>query len=113
MSNPFKSPDKIPSNRSNIILKVIKLLTSRIQKLTGIKNPKNCLLSAYLSNNLKIERYYNECAKFKNEACRTFRLKANFDLVIKGLGFIKTTNDTEIKIYLLDKVKIDIRESLI
>ena len=40
-------------------------------------------------------------------------LKANFDLVIKGLGFIKTTNDTEIKIYISDKVKIDIRESLI
>ncbi len=96
-----------------IVLQIKTNQTLIIGDLFRLDVKKGTNLIFYLSNALKIERYYNEITKFQNESCRAFVLKANFDLVIKGLGFIKTTNDTEIKIYISDKVKIDIRESLI
>lgn len=69
-------------------------------------------LTFYMSNLLKIER------KFKNLNNSVLkehivRVKDHQDIVILGLGFIKTTHADTFKIYLLDGVDIYTRTSLI
>jgi len=67
----------------------------------------------YISNNLKLERVYKKTDKLKEKKQYNINLKANHDLVIKGLGFIKTTKDTNITLYLDENIKFINRQSLI
>ncbi len=96
-----------------IVLQIKENQTLIVGNLFRLDVQKGTNLIFYLSNDLKIERYYKDTSKLKNKPVQTVKIKANFDMVIKGLGFIKTTNDTEIKVYITDKVKIETRESLI
>lgn len=68
-------------------------------------------LTLYFSNQLKIERKYNDNKKLKIE--KIIRVKKNQDIVISGLGFIKATNDEVIKIYSENDYLIYTRDSLI
>ena len=67
----------------------------------------------YISNNLKIDRFYKENNKLNNLKKQTITIKKNHDLVIKGLGFIKVTTDTTLTLYLDEKIKFIIRQSII
>jgi len=66
----------------------------------------------YMSNNLKIDRKYKELNK-DNLYEYTIRISENNDIVILGLGFIKTTNSETIKIYSKYNLEIYARKSLI
>ena len=66
----------------------------------------------YISNNLKIDRKYKELNK-ENLKEYTLRISEFNDIVILGLGFIKTTNAETIKIYSKYDLEIYTRKSLI
>ena len=66
----------------------------------------------YMSNNLKIDRKYKELNK-DNLYEYIIRINENNDIVILGLGFIKTTNSETIKIYSKYNLEIYARKSLI
>lgn len=66
----------------------------------------------YMSNNLNIDRKYKELNK-DNLKEYTLRINENNDIVILGLGFIKTTNPETIKIYSKYDLEIYTRKSLI
>ena len=65
-----------------------------------------------MSNNLNIDRKYKELNK-DNLKEYTLRINENNDIVILGLGFIKTTNPETIKIYSKYDLEIYTRKSLI
>ena len=66
----------------------------------------------YMSNLLKIDRKFKDIKK-QNLKEHIIRVKEHQDIVILGLGFIKTTNQDTLKVYLLDGVDIYTRTSLI
>ena len=66
----------------------------------------------YMSNNLKIDRKYKELNKDDLKEY-TLRINENNDIVVLGLGFIKTTNSETIKIYSKYNLEIYTRKSLI
>lgn len=68
-------------------------------------------LTLYFSNNLKIERKYNDNKKILNE--KVIRVKKNEDIVISGIGFIKVTKNETIKISTKNDYLIYTRRSLI
>ena len=68
-------------------------------------------LTLYFSNNLKIERKYNDNKKILNE--KVIRVKKNEDIVISGVGFIKVTKNETIKISTKNDYLIYTRRSLI
>lgn len=74
-----------------------------------IKNNTNIIL--YMSNNLNIKRIYKEKPCEMNKVNLT--IKANSDLVIKGLGFITFKQATEITLWLIDDVNYLIRDHII
>jgi len=74
---------------------------------------KGTNLIFYISNDLKLERFYKPTNKLENLKCHKLDLKENEDIVIKGLGFIKTTKQTNIKLYIKENVKVSVRKSLI
>jgi len=73
---------------------------------------ENIDLTLFFSNSLNIKRYYkdNDLLKGLNE--NIINVNKN-DVVIKGLGFIKTNKKGIIKIYTLDNVEVFTRDSLI
>ena len=74
---------------------------------------ENSNLVFYMSNDLKIERFYKETSKLSNLKKYNLSIESGNDLVIKGLGFIKFTKDSLVTLYLDEKVKYTIRKSLI
>ena len=66
----------------------------------------------YMSNLLKIDRKFKDIKK-QNLKEHIIRVKEHQDIVILGLGFIKKTNQDNLKVYLLDGVDIYTRTSLI
>ena len=76
-----------------------------------IKNKTNLVF--YMSNDLKIERFYKETTKLKELNTYKIKIKENSDLVIKGLGFIKFSSDSAITLYLKEGVKYSVRKALI
>lgn len=66
----------------------------------------------YMSNNLKIDRKYKELNKDDLKEY-TLRINENNDIVVLGLGFIKTTNSETIKIHSKYNLEIYTRKSLI
>ena len=67
-------------------------------------------LTFYVSNNLKIERYYKKI----NTNLKKHVIEVNHnDIVVKGLCFIKTNKKSTLNVYTLDKVSVFIRRSII
>ena len=67
----------------------------------------------YISNDLKIERIYKKTNKLSNLKKYNLNIKGGSDLIIKGLGFIKITTDSNIQLYLNENIKYKVRQSLI
>lgn len=81
-----------------------------IDNLVKIETENNNL-TFFISNQLKIDRFYkNKKVDLKENI---IRVKDNQDIVISGLGFIKTTNSGLFKVYTLDGVDVYARDSLI
>lgn len=67
-------------------------------------------LTFYVSNNLKIERYYKKI----NTNLEKHVIEVNHnDIVVKGLCFIKTNKKSTLNVYTLDKVSVFTRRSII
>ena len=67
-------------------------------------------LTFYVSNNLKIERYYKKI----NTNLKKNVIEVNHnDIVVKGLCFIKTNKKSILNVYTLDKVSVFTRRSII
>ena len=66
----------------------------------------------YMSNNLKIERFYKENNKMKDLKKHHFDNINDEDIIIKGLGFIKTKNISSLDIYIKENIKITRRQSI-
>ena len=64
----------------------------------------------YASNNLKIDRFYKEINKLDGKTLNLNVIKGE-DIVIEGLGFIKVTTNTSVKITCLNNVNIYLRKS--
>lgn len=86
------------------------IIIDEIAKI-DIKEKTNLIF--YISNNLKIDRFYKENSKLSELKKQTINIKKNHDLVIKGLGFIKATADTKLTLYIDEKIKFIIRQSII
>ncbi|MCI9110530.1 MAG: GTPase RsgA [Bacilli bacterium] len=74
---------------------------------------KGTNLIFYISNDLKLERLYKETARLRELFMTEFDVKAGSDIVIKGLGFIKSTSDCNVKIYIDKNVNVSVRTSII
>ncbi|MBQ9011905.1 MAG: 50S ribosome-binding GTPase [Bacilli bacterium] len=70
-------------------------------------------LTFYMSNNLEINRIYKETKELENLNKYQIDIDKDTDIVIKGLGFIKATQDCKAILYLDEKVKFIVRRSLI
>ena len=67
-------------------------------------------LTFYISNNLKIERYYKKInTKLKKHVVKV----DHNDIIVKGLCFIKTNKKSVLNVYTLDKVSVFTRDSMI
>ncbi len=80
-----------------------------IDNLFRIDAKKGTNLIFYISNDLKLERIYKPTNKLENLKCHNLNVPENGDIVIKGLGFIKSTNNTKIKLYIDKNVKVSVR----
>ena len=69
-------------------------------------------LTLFISNNLKIDRYYKDSNKLLDLKKHIIKVNNN-DIVINGLGFIKTNKKSIINVYTLENVEVFTRESLI
>ncbi len=67
-------------------------------------------LTFYISNNLKIERFYK---KIQTDLKKHIVNVDNNDVVIKGLCFIKTNKKSVLNIYTLNEVSVYTRDSII
>ena len=66
----------------------------------------------YMSNNLKLTRYYKNNDKLTNLKKIHFDNLDSEDIVIKGLGFVKVKNISSLDIYINENIKIDKRPSI-
>lgn len=80
-----------------------------IDDLVRLDVEKGTNLIFYISNDLKLNRFYKPTEKLTNLKYHNLNIKENQDIVIKGLGFIKSTNNTKIKLYINENVKISVR----
>ena len=96
-----------------IVIQIKVNQTILIDNLVRLDVQKGSSLIFYLSNDLKIERYYKNIDKLATLENQNIIVPNNSDIVIKGMGFIKVTKQTPIKIYLPHDVKFSIRSSII
>ena len=88
-------------NESTIVVEdIFKLLLS------------NNNITIFMSNALKIERYYKD-KDILNLEEKEILVKKGEDLVISGLGFVKFTKDEKVKVGLIKGVNIYTRKSLV
>jgi len=73
---------------------------------------ENIDLTLFFSNLLNIKRYYKDNDILKDYKKNVVNVDKN-DIVIKGMGFIKTNKKGIINIYTLDNVSVYTRDSLI
>ncbi len=69
-------------------------------------------ITLYMSNDLKLERFYKDKVK-EDFVYYDIDIKSGYDLVIKGLGFIKFMKSGHIKLGLLKDVSFEVRISII
>lgn len=74
---------------------------------------KGTNLIFYISNDLKIERYFKPTDKLNNLKSHNLDIPENSDLVIKGLGFIKVTKELKGTLYINGQIRYSIRKSII
>lgn len=67
----------------------------------------------YFSNELKIERLFKEPKDISNYYAKELIVEKNKDIVFKGIGFIKVTENIKIKLWIKDNIKYYIRDSYI
>lgn len=72
---------------------------------------ENVNIICFISNDLSVRRAYKIKESFLKKY--SLRIKANQDLVIKGLGFITFKKDCVIDLWLLDNIDYLIRDSII
>lgn len=97
-------PVTIQVKRSQIII---------IDNIVRIDVKEKTNLIFYMSNDLKMKRYYNNTKKLINLNKNEIEIPKDTDIVIKGLGFIKNTNDCNIILYLNKSTKFTLRQSII
>ncbi len=96
-----------------IVIQVKTDQTIIVDNLFRIDVTKGTNLIFYISSSLKIDRYYKKIDKLLNLECHNLNVKAGSDIVVKGLGFIKSTEDCKIELYIRKSVKISVRPSII
>jgi len=111
-------PNRIMDKNSNAFIYEGDTIT---YQLTGLSpqtvytfriEAENVDLTLFFSNLLNIKRYYKKNDILKKYKKRTINVNKN-DVVLKGLGFIKTNKKYIINIYTLDEVEVFVRDSLI
>ena len=95
-----------------IVIQVKCPQTIIVDNLFRIDAFKGGSLVFYMANNLKINRFYNEKKDLKNLKKYHFDNLNNEDIIIKGLGFIKAKNITNIDVYISENIKILTEQSL-
>lgn len=76
-----------------------------------IVEASNIDLTFFISNKLEIKRYYKDI-KIENYKKHIVNVDKN-DIVVKGLGFIKTNKKSVINLYTLNDISVFTRDSLI
>ncbi len=84
-----------------------------VENILRLDVTKGTNLIFYMSNDLKIERFYKETDKLKNLPVKHLDIKKESDIVIKGLGFIKVTNQAKADLYIDNKINVNVRASII
>ena len=69
-------------------------------------------ITIYASNNLNIDRIYNEDVN-NSLKCHIIDVEPDNDIVIEGLCFIKFTKKEQVRLYVMDKVNVYKRDSVI
>ena len=87
--------------------------TIYIDDIAKIYIEQNNSLIFYMSNNLNIRRVYKKLIKNDDLKEYTLNINSKEDLIIKGLGFIRFSKKSIIKLYLKENVKYVIRKSIL
>ncbi len=104
----------IPKKEINPIIYQIKNnQTILIEDFLRLDVPSDNIITLYMSNNLNINRIYKSNDRLSNLNIHEIRIDENCDLVIKGLGFIKFKNASNVKLYLADNIKFFVRKSMV
>lgn len=67
----------------------------------------------YMSNNINLNKVYENNDRLEEFELKTYHVKDNTDLVIKGLGFINIKKSCELNIYTLNHSIIEFRKSFL
>ncbi len=73
---------------------------------------ENIDMTFYISNILKVERYYKDNIRLNKYELKEIKINKNEDLIIEGLGFIKFNKPTVIKYRIIDNVNVYTRKAL-
>ncbi len=87
--------------------------TIYIDDIVKIYIEQNNSLIFYMSNDLNIRRVYKKLIKNDDLKEYTLNINSKEDLIIKGLGFIRFSKKSTIKLYLKENVKYVIRKSIL
>ncbi len=87
--------------------------TIYIDDIAKIYIEQNNSLIFYMSNDLNIRRVYKKLIKNDDLKEYTLNINSKEDLIIKGLGFIRFSKKSIIKLYLKENVKYVIRKSIL
>ena len=87
--------------------------TFLIDELVRIDIKKNNTITMFISNSLRINRFYKDNEYLSNLEKHIIDVDDNNDVVISGLGFIRIRNKTKLIIYTLEGVKVFKRKALI
>lgn len=74
---------------------------------------ENTNITIYMSNSLKIERYYKNINKLSDYQKYTLSVKKGQDIVILGLGFIHVSTNCLINVYVVQNTSVFVRDALI
>ena len=70
-------------------------------------------ITIYMSNNLKIDRFFKDNNNLKNLKKNELLVDDDTDVVVQGLGFIKFTNKSKVTLYTKEGVRVFVRKNLI
>ena len=65
----------------------------------------------YLSNLIDLKKAYESNDRLKEYELKTYHIKENTDIIIKGLGFINVKNECDVNIYINNHNLIEFRKS--
>lgn len=86
--------------------------TVLIEDLAKINISKDTSMTLYISNNISLNRYYEEIDDLNKEKKYVLNVPNDSDVVIQGLGFIKFTKACNVVVY-TNKASVFIRKNLI